>query len=317
VTHLCAPGFVLLAGTGAFLSRKPKGELSRFLLTRGLWLVFIELTLVNLGWTFHPRLIPVAQVIWAIGWSMVALAALIHLPLWAVGAFGGMLIAFHNLFDGARVAPLLSPQATARDVAISVLHVQNFPVIYPLVPWIGVMAVGYAMGPLFTHEKRRRTLALALAGAACLAAFFVLRALNFYGDPAPWTSDHPVMSFFNTEKYPPSLLFLLMTVGPLLLLLAAAEKVRAPALVTIGRVPFFFYVVHVYVIHAIAVVAGVTLGFPASAMMQPWPRLPQGFGVPLGAVYGVWILVILALYPACRWFAEVKKTRRDWWLSYV
>ena len=332
VTHLCAPGFVLLAGTGAFLSKKSPSELSRFLLSRGLWLVVVELTIMKVAWSFNfdPHLMGL-QVIWAIGWSMVAMAVLVRLPRPAVGLFGVAMIALHNLFDGVAVGALLAgPQGhrvyagTLRDWLISFAHVQNRPIVYPVVPWIGVMAVGFALGPLFRGEASRRRRTLALLGVSLCAAFLLLRALNGYGDPQPWSAQaspaFTAISFFNTAKYPPSLDYLLMTLGPIFLLLLAAESLRgkvARPLIVFGRVPFFFYVLHVYLIHGLALALGVGTGFPAADFLVAWPAFPRGFGVGLTAVYLAWALVVLALYPACRWFAQVKERRRDWWLGYL
>lgn len=332
ITHLCAPAFLFLAGTGAFVSRKPPSSLSRFLLTRGLWLLFIELTVLKLGWSFNLNPYSTGlQVIWAIGWSMIVLAGLVWLPLPAVGLFGAAMIATHNLFDGIAAGPLLSRRGgdavfvgTLRDLLVSFLHQYNAPIIYPVIPWIGVMALGYASGPVLLLESRRRRRVLIALGALLCATFLVVRGLNGYGDPHPWSGQRnslfTAMSFLNTTKYPPSLDYLLMTLGPVLLLLAAAEKLRGPladALTVFGRVPFFFYVLHVYVIHAAAVALGVWTGFGAKPFLEPWPRFPKSFGLPLAGVYLAWILVLLALYPACRWFAGVKATRRDWWLRYL
>lgn len=325
-THLCAPGFVLLAGAGAFLSRKPAPELSRFLLTRGLWLVVVEVTLVKLAWTFNfdPRQTGL-QVIWAIGWSMVALAGLVRLPLRAAGAIGALLICAHDLFDGVTAGPLLGPSrewsGSARDWLVAILHVRRFPVIYPLVPWIGVMALGYALGPIFLFEPPRRRRVLVALGLALGAAFIGIRALNGYGDPDPWSPQqsplYTALSFLRTEKYPPSLDYLLMTLGPILLLLAAAEKVRWAPFAVLGRVPFFFYVAHLYALHALAVALGVATGFGARALLVGWPWFPNGFGLPLAGVYLAWVLVVVGLYPACRWFARLKANRREAWLSYL
>jgi uncharacterized membrane protein len=217
------------------------------------------------------------------------------------------MIALHNLFDGVTVAPMAGGGATGRDLLISILHVRNPPVIYPLIPWIGVMALGYAAGPIFALEPARRRRTLLLLGLGLSAAFFLLRGINLYGDPHPWTPDHPILGFFNTEKYPPSLDYLLMTLGPLFLLLAAAEKMRSPALVIFGRVPLFFYVAHVYVIHLLALLLGIATGFGVRPFLTGWPWFPKGFGLPLGAVYLAWALVVLALYPACRWFAQLER----------
>jgi uncharacterized membrane protein len=332
ITHLCAPAFVLLAGTGAFLSRKPRGALSRFLLTRGLWLVVVEITIVKLAWTFNldPLFTPL-QVIWAIGCSMIALAGLVWLPAPIVALFGAAMIATHNLFDPIVAGPLFIGAApdrvfvgTLRDCVVSLLHVQNPPFIYPLIPWIGVIAIGYALGPVFLREPARRRRMLIVLGTTLCAAFLVVRGLNGYGDPHPWaqqrTALFTAMSFLNTTKYPASLDYLMMTLGPVLLLLAVAERLRgalAAALVVFGRVPLFFYVLHLYLIHAVALVLGIWTGFGAAPFLKPWPAFPKAFGISLTGVYLAWILVVLSLYPACRWFARVKARRRDWWLSYL
>ena len=332
ITHFCAPTFILLAGTGAFLSRRPRRDLSKFLLTRGLWLVLIEITVVKLAWSFNfdPHAVAL-QVIWAIGCSMIVLAGLIWLPLPVVAVFGLGMIAAHNLLDGLSAKPLLSYSGphpayvgSGRDWAVSILHQFNFPLAYPLVPWIGVMAAGYALGPVFRREPRARRRALIAMGTAATLAFLVIRAINGYGDPRPWsTQATPVftaLSFLNATKYPPSLDYLLMTLGPTLVLLAAADVLRGPlasALTVFGAVPFFFYVLHLYLIHALAVALGAWTGFGIAPFLDIWPAFPRAFGLPLGGVYLAWALVILALYPACRWFAHVKATRRDWWLSYL
>jgi uncharacterized membrane protein len=294
--------------------------------------VIVEVTVVKLGWTFNldPYSTPL-QVIWAIGWSMIALAGLIWLPLPMVGLFGAALIASHNLFDGIPAGPLFTRTGAGRifvgtpwDLLISFLHQLNPPIIYPLIPWIGVVAVGYALGPVLLLESARRNRMLIALGGALCSAFLLVRGLNGYGDPHPWAQQagslFTAMSFLNTTKYPPSLDYLLMTLGPALLLLAAAEKLRGPvaaALAVLGRVPFFFYVLHIYLIHAAALALGLWTGFGVEPFLKAWPGFPESFGVPLAGVYLAWILVLLALYPACRWFARVKATRRDWWLSYL
>ena len=332
ITHLCAPAFILLAGAGAFLSRKPRGALSRFLLTRGLWLIVVEMTVVKFGWAFNLDLhATVLQVIWAIGWSMIALAGLVWLPLPIVGLFGAAMIASHNLFDGIVAGPLFrgTPPdlvfvGTLRDCLVSFLHQFNPPIIYPVVPWIGVIAVGYALGPVLLLEPVRRSRALIALGAALCIGFILVRGLNGYGDPQPWahqrTSLFTAMSFLNTTKYPPSLDYLLMTLGPVLLMVAAAEKLRGPlasALAVFGRVPFFFYVLHIYLIHAAALALGIWTGIGVEPLLTNWPRFPRSFGISLAGVYLAWLLVLVALYPACRWFARVKAARREWWLGYL
>jgi uncharacterized membrane protein len=329
ITHYCAPVFMFLAGASAWIAgtRRSRGQLARFLLTRGLWLVLLEFTVVSFGWYFTTRMTlgPVAQVIWAIGASMVVLAGLIYLPRPAIAAFGLLLVLGHNLLDGIAPASLgaLAP-------LWKILHVPGpleiVPVFlrYPLIPWVGVMALGYVAGKLVFREDTAGARRLLAAGAGMIAAFVVLRTLNGYGDPSPRLDDGDpvflVMSFLNLTKYPPSLLFLLMTLGPALVALALLRRARGPVadvFVTFGRVPFLFYISHIYLAHAIAVAAGVVQGFPAAALLDH-PRLrPEGHGFGLPVIYLVWIGVVAALYPLCRRYAALKARSRAWWLSYL
>lgn len=327
VTHFCAPGFMLLAGTAAWLAGKSKPELSRFLLTRGLWLVFAELTVIHFAWTFtftNPRL----MVIWALGWSMVLLAALVWLPSRLVAVLSIATIVLHNAFDGLRAAPLRDAAGlstgTAGDWIISLLHQGNTPVGYPLIPWVAVMALGYVMGPIFTMEPDRRQRLLVQLGLGAIAAFIALRALNLYGDPTPWTtqpsSAFTVLSFLNVTKYPPSLAYLLVTLGPLFLVLAAFERVplnREGPLVIFGRVPFFYYALHLALLHLAAVAVGLAQGFEAPQFIGPFWKFPKGFGLSLGWVYVAWAGAVLILFLPSRWFAALKARRKDWWLSYL
>lgn len=334
ITHFCAPVFVFLAGTSAWLYQargKTRGDVSRFLLTRGLWLVVLELTVVRWAWMFnfnYTTELLFVQVIWVIGVSMIALAGLIHLPLAAVAAIGGVMIAGHNLFDGVTPESLgtWGPLWTFLHVQapIPLESGQTFFVIYPLIPWIGVMAVGYAFGPLLHRPEAARHRALLLLGGALTVGFVLLRVLNVYGDPAPWSGQdsagRTVLSFLNTTKYPPSLLFLLMTLGPAIALLPLLERLRGPlarAVTVYGRVPLFFYVVHLFLIHALALAVGTLAGFDPRSFLRVWLFLPDEWGYGLPVVYLVWAGVVLALYPACRWFAGVKARRRDAWLSYL
>jgi uncharacterized membrane protein len=323
VTHFCAPVFIFLAGTSAFLSRgrgKTSAELSRFLLKRGIWLVVLELTVVRFAWFFNLDYSMFAlQVIWAIGMSMVVLSVLVLLPVAAVAAFGITLIATHNLFDG--IAPeRFGPLAWLWCV----LHVRRVPVLYPLVPWVGVMAAGYALGPVLLREPARRRRALLTLGLGSIAAFVVLRALNLYGDPRPWSAQASgtltVLSFLNVTKYPPSLLFVAMTLGPAIASLPLLERAAGPVagfFTTFGRVPLFFYVVHLYLIHALAIGAAYLTGHDVRAFLSGFFAFPKEYGFALPVVYLVWVAVVAALYPACRWFAGVKRRRRDVWLSYL
>jgi uncharacterized membrane protein len=329
ITHYCAPTFVLLAGASAWIAgtRRTRGELTRFLVSRGLWLILLEFTVITFGWYFTTRwtMGAVAQVIWVIGGSMVVLAGLVHLPRPVVAAFGAVLVLGHNLLDG--VTP---EQLGAFAPVWRVLHVSGplgaLPVflLYPLVPWVGVMALGYALGPLVFSRESGAERRLVLLGAALTAAFVVLRSVDLYGDPShrllqgqPATL---VMSFLNLTKYPPSLLYLLMTLGPALLLLGILRRARGPladALVVFGRVPFLFYVAHIYVIHALAVAVGVARGFGAEEMRVVFLQLPESWGFGLPAVYAIWLGVVALLYPVCRQYAGLKARSRAWWLSYL
>lgn len=331
-THFCAPTFIFLAGISAFLygaQGRSTREVSRFLVTRGLWLVLIEFTVVRLGWSLDIHFnYFVAQVIFAIGVSMVALSAIVHPPRGAIVAIGLAMIAGHNALDGIKAeqlgaaAPLwnLLHQPGRFDIAPGV----KFFVLYPLVPWIGVMAVGYALGPVFTQERAARVQQLFMLGAAVTLGFVVLRATNLYGDPAPWAIQDnllaTVLSFINCEKYPPALLYLAMTLGPALMLVAALESVRGPVvdwIATFGRVPFFYYVVHIFLLHALAVLfAWVTIGEIGFLFGPLAGRKPATYGMGLAGIYAVWLAVVVSLYPLCRWFAGIKRRRTEWWWRY-
>ena len=326
ITHFCAPGFFFLAGVGACLSRaqrKTAADVAKFLLTRGLFLVVLDNTLVMYGWFFslqYPFGVGV-NVIAALGLSMVALAGLVFLPRPVIAGFGIGMIALHNLLDGikpdglGRLAPLWW---TLHDHGFFEVNGLEAFVVYPLIPWIGVMAAGYAFGGLLLREPGNRRRILLSLGLACTVLFVLLRAINQYGDPRPWQQQPSVLltvlSFLDTTKYPPSLLFLLMTLGPAVAALAWFDRPEGPFsrfLMTFGRVPLFFYVLHIYIIHLAALAVGPAYGF------NPNGSLPQGYGLSLPAVYGVWALVVLAHYPLCRWFAELKRRRQASWLSYL
>jgi uncharacterized membrane protein len=334
ITHFCAPVFVFLAGTSAFLYQargRSRAEVSRFLLTRGIWLVVLELTVVRWAWNFnfnYTTEMLFVQVIWVIGVSMIVLAGLIYLPPRAVAAVGIAMILGHNLLDG------ITPQSLGGWGPLwTFLHVQAaiplgggqvFFVVYPLIPWIGVMAAGYAFGILLLRPEQERRRRLLLLGVGLTLAFLVIRAVNLYGDPAPWavkeTAGRTVLSFLNTTKYPPSLQFLLMTLGPAIAVLPLFERLTGPgarALIVFGRVPLFFYVLHLYLIHALALMVGTLAGFDPRSFLHLWLKNPDGWGYGLPVVYLVWVGVVLALYPACRWFAGVKARRREAWLSYL
>jgi uncharacterized membrane protein len=324
VTHFCAPTFIFLSGLSAFLygrGRSVAGT-SRFLLTRGLWLIFIEFTIVRLAWSFDLALgeTLVGGVIWVIGASMVALAVLVWLPRWAILTLALVMIAGHNLFDGLRpeafgtAAPLW--HVLHDPGAVRLTEGLRFYVLYPLIPWIGVMAAGYALGPVMQLGADERKRVLLKLGAAITIGFILLRATNLYGDPAVWSVQETwlamLLSFLNCEKYPPSLLFLMMTLGPALMLLGAFEHAReawARILAVFGQVPFFFYVVHIYLLHTLAVAAG----FAMSGTLASNPEI----GLGLAGIYLVWLVAVVLLYPLCRWFAGLKARGSGWWWSYL
>jgi uncharacterized membrane protein len=323
VTHFCAPTFILLAGLSAFLYGRGKSlqELSRFLLVRGLWLILLDVTLIKFGWRFEIDFYRLsAGVIFVIGASMVALSAVIWLPRWAIASLALVMLAGHNLLDSVRAEGL--------GDASSAWHLLHEPglvpfgdsatlyILYPLIPWVGVMACGYLLGPVMQVEKSERQRVVFRLGAAITVAFVALRLANFYGDPTPWSPQDTwlwtMLSLLNCEKYPPSLLYLMMTLGPALILLAWFDEARGPLasfFATFGRVPFFYYVIHIYLIHALAVVTA----FAMTGVLTTSPEI----SFSLIGVYLIWLLVIVLLYPICRWFAELKENGTGWWWAYL
>ena len=340
ITHFCAPTFVFLAGTSAGLmaSRKSPRELASFLLTRGLWLVVLEVLVISTAWTFAPtgvaefggRIYIALQVIWAIGASMVVLAGAQFLGKRACLAIGVIILLDHNLLDSSW--PAASTTGTTGPLW-AVLHARQlyetgpFRIFfsYPLLPWLGVMLLGYGASGLFELPEKHRNRRLLGIGIGLVIAFILLRAMNVYGDPALWAIDPAgtsasVMSFLATTKYPPSLLYVLMTLGPAAIACAYADRLPASlknVLMTFGRAPLAFYVAHLYLIHAVAIFVGVAQGFEAQQLLTHYRFFPKGFGVDLSGVYLIWIAVVAMLYPLCRWVAALKARRQDWWLSYV
>ena len=334
ITHFCAPTFCFLAGTSAFMvgKRKSKSELSSFLLKRGLWLVFIEMTIVNFAWFFDIYFrSPALLVIWSLGISMIVLAGLVHLPRKLILAFSLLLIIGHNLldtvhFDGNVFWSIL------HEFSISqITEGVEFVVAYPLIPWIAVMSLGYYFGSFYdsNYDSLKRKKLFNTIGILTILAFVILRFTNIYGDPILYkdyeTTAKDLISFFNPSKYPPSLLYLLMTLGTAILFLANAEKLKSKVVEffsTFGRVPFFYYILHLYLIHLIALVFAELSGFGWQAMiLEDWmtfvPAL-KGFGYPLWVVYVIWIGVILFLYPLCKKFDSYKQNHKEkWWLSYL
>ena len=336
ITHFCAPVFVFLAGAGAFLSMgrgKTKSDLSWFLVSRGLWLVLLELTWVQwCGWTFAVNWhVHWFLVIWAIGWSMIILAGLIHLPRPIILAFGLMMIVGHNALDA------IKPASWGRaDWLWQILHAGgqfefnalpgfHFGAGYPLIPWIGVMATGFCFGGLMELDQKTRRRWLWWLGGGLSAGFVLLRLTNWYGDLRPWSAQasltKTILAFLDCHKYPPSLCYLLMTLGPALLVLAwidgPAPRLLQPLLV-FGRVPLFYYLLHLPLLHAMAVLLSlIVYGHADWLSGNPHAPVPDNAGFGLPVTYGVWIIAVLLLYPLCRWFAELKRRRHDAWLSYL
>ncbi|HTW31323.1 MAG TPA: heparan-alpha-glucosaminide N-acetyltransferase domain-containing protein [Candidatus Sulfotelmatobacter sp.] len=332
ITHFCAPGFFLLTGTGAYLRlrKSSRRELSKFLFTRGLWLIFLELTFFRcLGWQFNfDYKLTMIIVLWALGWAMITLSVLVYLPTWLVTTFGAVMIAGHNLLDKVEWSNPLWTILHDPGFLVNRPGHQVF-VPYVLIPWVGVTAVGFGLGKIFDLPPERRRAWLLRLGLVLVAAFLILRGINHYGDFFPWSTQRSpaftVLSFLNTSKYPPSLLYLLMTLGPELLALWALDRgtprVLRPALV-FGKVPMFYYMLHVPLIHLLAVAfCYVRYGSAHWMFQSPDIRFfpitpPPGWGASLPIVYLIWAFVVVTLYPACRWFAGVKQRRKDAWLSY-
>lgn len=340
ITHFCAPVFVLLAGVsaGLMIARRDPTSVARFLLTRGLWLIAVEWFVIATLTTFAPGGIPqlggqvfvAMQVIWAIGASMVVLSAVQLMGRPACLVLGVVIVAGHNLLDPfwPRTA-LLDQHWPLWTTLHSQMSISAGPFVlvfvYPVLAWIGVMLLGCGISEVFERPASERNSILWKAGLSLTAAFVVIRAIDVYGDPNPWQWHErgiiaTTMDFLNTTKYPPSLDFLLMTLGPSAMLCAVADRFAGrikDGLVIFGRVPFGFYVAHVALIHTLSVLLGIAQGFALSQMMTIFLFYPSGYGVSLPAVYIVWAIVIAMLYPFCRWMASVKARRRDWWLSYV
>lgn len=339
ITHFCAPVFVFLAGNSAFLvgERKTKKELSSFLLKRGLWLMLLEVTVISFAWNFNPHYPTFRlQVIWILGLSMVCMSALVYLPPKVIAAAGLLILFGHNLFDNMHVTGNSFP-----DFLLAELHERRrfkfaghyFTTGYSLLAWLSIMMLGYCFGALYKKQTpvaiRKRY--LVIIGSSALLLFMLIRAINWYGDMHPWKVQPSflmtICSFLNVTKYPPSLLYSLMTLGPALIALALLEKPlnRAGQLIIVfGRVPLFFYILHLFLIHLLAIIAVVASGRPWTQMIfttmqnandSPWLA---GYGFSLAGTYAVWMLVIVLLYPLCKWYDRYKTNHKEkWWLSYL
>lgn len=334
VTHFCAPIFCFLAGTSAYMvgKRKTLSELSNFLLKRGVWLIFIEMTIVNFGWYFDIYFkSPGLLVIWSLGISMIFLAVLIHLPRKIILLFSLLLILGHNLLDTVHYDGNVFWAILHEFAFFKMTNGVEFFVGYPIIPWIAVMALGYYFGVFYdkSYDSEKRKRLFNVIGILAIFAFVILRFSNIYGDPVLYKNygilSKDIISFFNPSKYPPSLEYLLMTLGVAILFLANSEKLKGKVVdffSTFGRVPFFYYILHLYLIHLIALIFAEFSGFGWRIMiLEDWvtetPEL-KGYGFPLWVVYAVWILVIILLYPLCKRFDAYKQSNKEkWWLSYL
>lgn len=343
ITHFCLPVFMFTAGTGIFLwwhkGGRSRNELSRFLVTRGLWFVSLELTVMQLAYDFNlpTRFIIFLLVLWIFGLCMVGMSVLIRMPIGSLVAVSIAVIVFHNCLDGIDGTRAFGSGAWLWNILrqSGLLRVAGIPVLvsYTVIPWLAVMAAGFCFGEVLLMDPARRQRTTRNLGLAMFAAFLALRAFNHYGDQAPWihgrSAIFTLLSFLNTTKYPASLDFLLMTLGPALILLAYLDR-HPPKptnpLVTFGRVPLFYFVLHFYLIHMVVLLLSFVRygGHTVAFAFNPVPNMggsaqlyPKDFGWSLTTVYLAWIGVVAALYPVCRWFAKIKAERRSWWLSYL
>jgi len=337
ITHYCAPNFIFLAGTSAFLygAKKTKKELSKFLVSRGLWLIFVEVVIMNFLWWFDISYGFVnLQVIWAIGICMILLGLIIYLPIKWILILGLLMVFGHNFFDG-----IVMQGTSFESIIWYVMHQQSFipfgsrmvAIYYPLIPWVGVMALGYCFGELYKsgfNVRLRKKWLLGL-GIGALTIFLVLRGFNIYGDPIPWSvqkdGTFTLMSFLNVYKYPPSLLFLLIAIGPGFLFLYITENIQnkiTDFFLVFGRVPFFYYILHVFFIHIAAMLAIIISGGNWKDMILDNSAFTTdkmaNYGYSMVVVYLVWIGVVLLLFPLCKKYMEYKAQNKDkWWLSYL
>jgi len=348
ITHYCAPTFVFLSGISIYLQKmngKTTGDLSWFLFTRGLWLIVLEFTVVRFGFVFNIdySFFGLMQVIWVIGVSMIVMAALIWLPVRIVGAIGLAMIALHNLLDGVQIAPAIAfagnPPPDLSQIIWMILHQPGvIPIFgestaflaYPLIPWVGVMAVGYWIGTIYSWEAATRRNWLLVSGVAATILFIVIRLTNIYGDPAPWSTQaspgFTFLSFLNTTKYPPSLLFLLMTLGPSMIALALTDRIDGKALwqqiaITFGRVPMFFYLLQFPMAHTLGILLSLATGKDIGYFFLNFPEIaaqaPPDHGFSLPVVYAAWIGGLILLYPLCYWYGNYKRRNKHWLLSYL
>jgi uncharacterized membrane protein len=337
VTHYCAPTFVLLSGVSARLAglKRTRTELTEFLFKRGLWLVATDMLVITFLFTFDPRYhLFVLEVLWAIGCGMILLGLLIRLkaPLALIGGIGCILVFGHNLLDYIPVSDkgvtgnLLTLLLTGRGAVVPLGGDRIIVLLYSALPWSAVLLIGYMLGSLYEtgYDASRRRRVLLTAGAGLITVFVLLRSVNAYGDPSPWSPQrnavHTLLSFLNATKQPPSLVFLSMTLGPVLILLALIEKAanRLTAFCAVyGNVPYFYFLAHLSLLRVANIVLILGSGLQMKSDGSPLVWQAQGFGYPLGIVYLNWAFIVVALYLPCKWYGNYKKTHRYWWLSYL
>jgi uncharacterized membrane protein len=338
ITHFCAPTFVMLAGTSIYLNsqKKSKKELSLFLLSRGAWLMILEVVVIRFSFFFNVYYdLTIFQVIWVIGAAMVCMALIIHLSDYVVLALGLLIIFGHNATDGIQLtteSPFYAIWVALHQTGmIGLTEGKNLLIFYPLLPWLGIMMAGYGLGMIYKKsvDAAKRQRILLIAGFGAITLFVIIRAINIYGDPAPWAAQKngvfTLMSFLNCTKYPPSLLYSLMTLGPMLIILSLLEKrpmhFLNPLLI-FGRVPLFYYILHFYVIHVVSLTfylqkTGKSLSSLDFHFDRSFGGITPDGGYSLGITYLFWISIVLALYPVCKWYYHYKSTHNNWWLSYL
>ena len=338
ITHFCAPNFVFLSGVSAYLAgtRRTKSELSSFLIKRGLWLVFVEVVILSFAFSLDPFYnFVILQVLWVIGLSMIVLGLLVKAPLKVIAVIGALILFSHDILDYLQLpktgfeANLLNLFLTARGSVIQLNQNHFIFDLYAIIPWTGVMLLGYVFGSIYTKafDPQKRKKILLYTGLAVLALFVVLRYFNIYGDPAPWSAQrnatYTFMSFINVSKYPPSLLYSFLTIGVGLIVLTLVENVKTKLteiFIIYGNVPFFYYVLHFYILRILNIIVFFAQGYGTNQIVNPRGAFwfsPPHFGFNFAGVYVIWFMVIASLYLPCRWFSRYKKTHNQWWLSYL
>ena len=338
ITHFCAPTFVFLSGVSAFIAgqKRSKSELSAFLIKRGLWLIIMQVTILTFALTLNPLFNFISlDVIWAIGFSMIILGLLTRASMPVIIIIGCLLFFGHNVFDYIKLpeegagAFILKMFIAAPRTIVPLGEGRILAVLYTALPWTGVMLLGYAFGTLYQSAviaARRRAILLS-TGVVFILLFIILRFMNQYGDPSHWSLQkeglYSFLSFLNTSKYPPSLLFCTMTLGPVLIFLSLTENIQnkfSKILTVYGRVPFFYFVLHLYIIRILCIIFFFASGYGVENIIDPAvPFLfrPASFGYDLWVVYLIWICLVMALYKPCKWFNNYKTRHHQWWLSYV